>query len=73
MTQVHLKVECVSDRMYAGRPLALTLDGERYVVESVEKEWLGPDGRHYRVSCAGGNRFELVYKEAEDEWRLEEA
>lgn len=64
------RVECVSDWTYAGRPLAVTWEGRRFVVEQVESEWQAPDGRHYRVTCMGGRCFELAYLSAEDNWRI---
>ena len=57
---------------YAERPLALHWDGQRLEVEAVEAQWRAPGSHFFRVKTTGGRRFELVYTEAPDAWRVKE-
>lgn len=64
------RVECHSGFAYAERPLALTWHGMRYEVAAVEAQWRIPGGPKFRVRTASGARFELLYVELYDEWRV---
>jgi len=64
------RVECHSGYEYAERPLALTWRGMRYPVSAIEAEWRIPGGRKFRVRTEAGARFELLYAELADEWRV---
>jgi hypothetical protein len=63
-------VECHSGYDYAGRPLALHWQGGRLVISEVENAWRSPEGKCFRVRTEDGRRFELVYNEQNDEWRV---
>jgi hypothetical protein len=64
------RVECHSGLAYAERPLALIWHGMRYEVATVEAQWRIPGGTRFRVRTAAGERFELLYIELYDEWRV---
>ena len=71
-------VSCYSGRSYADRPVSFVWRNERYEIESVEREWLEPAGKHFIVYAtkAGGmegeKRFEICYYTREDSWQLRE-
>ena len=62
-------VSCRSDYSYAQRPVALQWEGQRLDIY-VEAEWRTPDGRRFRVNAGDDRRFELVYRELDDEWQI---
>jgi hypothetical protein len=64
------QVECHSGYTYGERPIALTWEGERLVIEAVEEAWRVPGGRRFRVRTEDGRVFELFYGELYDEWRI---
>jgi hypothetical protein len=64
------RVECHSGFEYAECPLALTWRGVRHEVSLIEAEWRIPGGRKFRVRTQSGSRFELLYVEMNDEWRV---
>ncbi len=63
-------VECHSGYEYAERPVALRWESQRLEVEAVEAEWRIPGGHRFRVRVRNGRRFELVYGELDDEWKI---
>lgn len=65
-------VKCYSGHEYAERPESFTWKGKEYEAEEVERAWREPGERHFRVVTAEGQRFELRYKETEDQWLLTE-
>jgi hypothetical protein len=65
-----LGVECYSGAQYAERPTALTWQGERLSVESVERAWQTPSGPVFAVRVAQGRRFELAYDASRDQWSV---
>ena len=67
MSQV-VNVECYSGTSFAERPVALTWNGERLSVESVERAWQTPDGLAFIVKITDGRRFELIYSAPNDQW-----
>jgi len=66
MSQV-VSVECYSGTRFAERPVALTWNGERLSIESIERAWQTPEGVAFVVR-AGGLCFELTYHPVEDQW-----
>ncbi|HNT53664.1 MAG TPA: hypothetical protein PKG95_03065 [Anaerolineaceae bacterium] len=63
-------VECHSGFEYAERPIALTWDGQRLDIATVESTWRIPGGKCFRVRTVNGQMFELFYGELYDEWRI---
>jgi hypothetical protein len=72
----HIQVACRSGRSYADRPTSFVLNGERYDIDGIEREWLEPDGKHFIVKATvAGNtemqkRYHICYDTREDLWRL---
>jgi len=68
MAEGRVLVSCYSGRTYADRPVSLIWEGiERKIVE-VEKEWLEPGARLFKVHTEDGRFFVLSYNERGDEW-----
>lgn len=59
-------VECYAGHRYPERPMSFLWEGERVVVEEVERQWRTPTGLAFRVRTADGRRFTLAYDEAAD-------
>jgi hypothetical protein len=64
-------VECFSGHTYAQRPVAFVWQGERLEVSEVEAEWHTAEGKRFWVLTSAGERFELYYLTAEDEWTIQ--
>ncbi len=64
------RVECHSGYAYAERPTALEWEGQRLEVTAVEARWRTPAGPAFRVACTSNQRFELIYREADDTWEI---
>lgn len=64
------KVDCYSGYTYAERPRCFLWGGKILKIAKIEKEWLTPDGRFFRVLTEDEELFELCYNEAEDNWWL---
>jgi hypothetical protein len=67
-----LKVRCYSGRTYAKRPVSFLWQDREYEVAEIEKEWLEPGERHFRVCTTGNQLFHLRYVEQADQWYLVE-
>jgi hypothetical protein len=57
------QVECTSGAFYAERPLALTWQGERYVISEILSQGRTPSSHWFRVRLASGQVFELTLDE----------
>lgn len=64
-------VECHSGFTYAERPTALTWESQRLEIDEVLAAWNAPGERHFRVRTSNLLRFELVYREADNEWQIQ--
>ena len=62
------KVVCYSGHVYPERPVSFLWEGNEQVVNDVEKEWLEPGERHFRVRTDNKRLFELCYHEDSDQW-----
>lgn len=67
--QLGARVMCHSGSAYGERPLAFDWEGQRLDVEAVVAQWRAPGERVFVVS-ADQWRFELIYNEAQDAWRI---
>jgi hypothetical protein len=65
-----ISVECYSGYTLAERPVAFVLEGRRFQVTDLLKRWHSPDGLGFRVVTADGNRWDLTYHQAQDQWTL---
>ena len=64
----NLKVTCYSGHTYAERPQSFLWRGREYKVKEIEKAWLEPGKRLFKVTTGKGELFELCYNEADDQW-----
>jgi hypothetical protein len=63
-------VECHSDYTYAERPVALTWEGRRLEISRILAQARTPDGKWFRVQTAGGQNFELLFRDASLDWQI---
>ena len=63
-------VECHSSHTYAEQPVALHWEGERLKITEIEKTWHSPQGKHFHVRTSGEQDYELIYVQADDDWRI---
>ena len=68
---MRLRVECYSGHTFAQEPRGLVWEGQRHRVASVEQRWRTPDGPGFWIRTDLGQRFELIYHEAQDHWRIQ--
>jgi len=67
-----LKVNCYSGHTYAERPMSFQWEGVEYEVEEIEKEWLEPGERYFRVLTGDNKLFKLCYNEKKEQWSIKE-
>lgn len=65
-------VECFSSHAYPGRPTAFYWEGDRLSIQAIESQWRTPEKQHFCVHTADQQRFELIYEEEIDEWRIQQ-
>jgi hypothetical protein len=65
-----VEVKCYSGHTYADRPQSFLWQGHEFKVKNIEKEWLEPGNKFFRVLTEDEKVFELCYNVAQDEWRL---
>jgi hypothetical protein len=63
-------VECHSGFTYADKPIALTWESRRLEIVEISARWQSPEARHFRVCTNDGQKFELSYHEADNEWQI---
>lgn len=66
------EVHCYSGHEYAERPVSFSWEGEEHKVQTVEKEWLEPGRKRFRVRTGDGRTFELCYDMQQDQWSVAE-
>lgn len=64
-------MECLSSYKYPQDPKAFSVGVQRYEVESVEGQFLTPEGPLFRVKACG-KFYWLLYWEHCDEWLVRE-
>jgi len=62
-------VWCYSGLAYAESPDSFLWEEKVQMLETVERVWLEPDERHFRVRAAEG-LSQLCYHELADEWSI---
>ncbi len=72
LKQNSIEVTCYSGHTYAERPTSFLWEGIEYDVEEIEKEWLEPGQRYFRVCTTDSKLFRLWYDETERNWSLTE-
>ncbi|MFC2018420.1 hypothetical protein ACFLU4_00470 [Chloroflexota bacterium] len=65
-----LEVNCYSGHTYAERPLSFTWRGTTREVKEIEKEWLEPGEKHFRIRTRGNKSCQLCYNDGTEEWSL---
>ena len=66
----NLKVNCYSGHTYAERPKSFRWQGVEYEIEQIEKTWLEPGERHFRVRTGDNKLCQLCYNEKDEQWSL---
>ena len=61
-------VSCFSGHTFADRPTGFVWRGAKTGVKEVEKEWLEPGEKHFRIKTEDDRLFELCYYEDDDRW-----
>ena len=64
-------VECYAGCRYPERPRAFVWEGERVMVEEIERQWRTPDGLAFYIRAAGERFFTLAYDETTDDWEIQ--
>ena len=67
---MELTVECYSGHTYAQEPRAFIWQGQRHIVQKVERAWRTPEGLRFRVVTDNESSYELAYNEQADTWSL---
>jgi hypothetical protein len=70
MEREQVKVACYSGRSYAERPTAFIWEGAEHKVRDIEREWLEPGEKHFRLRTEDDRLFELCYYEKGDRWSV---
>ena len=65
-----VKVSCHSGHTYAERPESFTWEEIVHIVQTVEKEWIEPGEKHFKVRTDDNKLFELCYYVEADQWTL---
>ena len=67
-----LKVTCYSGYTYAEKPESFVWQGNKYNVQKIEREWLEPGKKCFRVRTENHKIVRLCYNEANDRWSMNE-
>jgi hypothetical protein len=67
-----MTVECRSDSTYPERPVAVTWEGARHVVDTILSRWRTPEGIFFRIRTTDGLAFQFIYRIATDAWEVEQ-
>jgi hypothetical protein len=65
---MEIKVKCHSGYIYAEEPRSFIWQEQELGIKSIEKAWLEPSKRLFKVVTEDGKLFELCYNEATDQW-----
>ena len=68
----NIKVNCYSGHTYAESPRSFEWEGMDYEVTDIEKSWVEPGERHFRLRTGDNKMFRLCYNEIEKQWSLVE-
>ncbi len=68
----NVKVKCYSGHTYAERPVSFVWEGVEYEVAEIEKAWLEPGERHFKVRTRDNRFFQLCYNEISKRWSVVE-
>jgi len=65
-----LEVTCYSGRLYADRPQSFRWQDVEYEIREIEKEWLEPGERYFRVRTGDNKLCQLCYNEKKAKWSI---
>jgi hypothetical protein len=65
-------VECHSGYAYAEKPVALTWEGKRLVIQEILAQGRTPQTKWFRVRTTDEQVFELSYYEETDDWQVKQ-
>ncbi len=65
-----LIVTTYSGHTYAERPKSFQWEGKEYEVTDIDKAWLEPGQRCFRVRTGDNKNFQLCYNERQQRWLL---
>jgi hypothetical protein len=65
-----IRVECYSGYTFAQEPRAFEVEGARHFVETIERAWLKPGARCFRVRDLEQHAWVLIYRENEEVWEI---
>ena len=68
---VSVKVESYAGSRGEEYPLRFYLHGRKIEINNIEKRWITPGCRCFKVLAADGNVYVLEYKESNDSWKLQ--
>jgi hypothetical protein len=63
-------VDCYSGHTYPERPVSFLWQGVRHEIRDIEKSWLEPGERHFKVRTVMNKSFHLCYNERHEEWSI---
>jgi hypothetical protein len=63
-------VKFYSGHTYAQRPESFSWQDKEHKIFRIEKEWLEPGKRFFKIVTEDEKLFELCYNEAQDQWWL---
>jgi hypothetical protein len=64
-------VECHSGSSYSDKPVALTWQGERYLVADILSQGRTPEAKWFKIRTTDGEFFNLSYYEKSDSWLIQ--
>ncbi len=66
----NIEVNCYSGHTYAERPKSFVWEEVEYEVEEIERAWVEPEKRLFKVRTGDNKLFQLCYNEMEMQWSL---
>jgi hypothetical protein len=64
-------VECHSGFAYADKPVAVTWQGQRFLIAEILAQGRTPQTKWFKVKTTDGQIFELFYSEQTDDWHIQ--
>jgi len=69
-TMEPVRVESYAGSQAEEYPLRFYIDGRKIEIITIEKRWLTPEGRGFKLSGDDGCSYVLQYRSANDIWNL---
>lgn len=66
-----VEVECSSGYKYAEKPQKVSLEGKKYAVKEIQKQWKEPEKNFFEIKLENDETCTISYSEKEDLWRKE--